>query len=202
MRGLNRQITVGRFRWSQSYRARSVVLSPVLMALQVHFHLSSCRPLSFPLSLCSLQSVSSSLRCSLAPLISSLALLSPVSSLLSHARQQKGGMERCFVHHWIGRRPLTLEAGDGPGYCRLFLVFSGDFLGAFCPLDSSAIWGKFLGEISVRKQIGWLTDKAKNSITRHGDRPFQFAKEIHTPSGAWAFHIRNRILMDKIIHST
>ena len=157
------------------------------------------------------------------PLISSLTLLSPVcffflallfgssyflsrsalsSLFLALARQQEGGMERCFVHHWIGRRPLTLEAGDGPGYCRLFLVFSGDFLGAFCPLDSSAIWGKFLGEISVRKQIGWLTDKAKNSITRHGDRPFQFAKEIHTPSGAWAFHIRNRILMDKIIHST
>ena len=53
MLGLNRPITVGRFRWSQSYRARSVVLSPVLMALQVHFHLSSCRPLSFPLTLLS-----------------------------------------------------------------------------------------------------------------------------------------------------
>jgi len=87
---------------------------------------------------------------SLTPLISSLALLSPVSSLLSRARQQKGGRECCFIHHRIRRRLLTLEAGDGPGHCRLFLVFSGDFLGAFCSSDSSAIWGKFLGEIGVR----------------------------------------------------
>ncbi|KAG2635212.1 hypothetical protein PVAP13_2NG336255 [Panicum virgatum] len=62
---------------------------------------------------------------SLTPLISSLALLSPVSSLLSRARQQEGGRECCFIHHRIGRRLLTLEAGDGPRYCRLFLLLKG-----------------------------------------------------------------------------
>jgi len=141
--GLNRPITVGRFRWSQSYRARSVVSSPILMACESTFIYLHVSPSHFLYPVCSLCG-------SLTPLISSLALLSPVSSLLSRARQQEGGRECCFIHHRIGRRLLTLEAGDGPGHCRLFLVFSGDFLGAFCSSDSSAIWGKFLGEIGVR----------------------------------------------------
>ena len=130
------------------------LIGPALLCRRPFWWLAS--PLSFiflspPLiSSIALLSPVCSLCGSLTPLISSLALLSPVSSLLSRARQQEGGRECCFIHHRIGRRLLTLEAGDGPGHCRLFLVFSSDFLGAFCSSDSSAIWGKFLGEIGVR----------------------------------------------------
>lgn len=154
---MRRWICFGRSRCSRSYRVHSVVCllfwwlsgSIFLPGQELSPH---CFVSLFSLSFTS-SSVSVCSHGSVSPLISSLTLLSPLSSLFSHAHDSRRlgcSIVVSFSPSSTRAPPLTWEAGDGPGHCRLFLVFFGWFLGAFCSSNSSAIWGKFLGKISVR----------------------------------------------------
>ena len=106
------------------------------------------------------------------PLISSLTLLSPVcffflallfgssyflsrsalsSLFLALTRTTAGGRDGALLRPSLNRTPPAHIGSRGwPWTLPIVPGIFGWFLGAFCSSDSSAIWGKFLGEIGVR----------------------------------------------------